>query len=219
MEADDLIDGATTNSPETSSWLTMGDAVAAEDQAELDWHRSRADHVPMQHAQCNVSRFSRWVTEAHAQRERAEKAEAALAADVVARTEILRANVEDGRFDLAFSGEGAAVVAASLVELYRTGGGENYLEMQFHSRDTREQFVVAIQRVAGLTPHQLRAQAETDAAGLREQNEALRAELDLAIQMLESTDRECWPEGGTTRFGRMAGHFRARLSAIDKGEG
>src|SRR5690606_11426128 len=51
----------------TLGWLTMGDAVAAEDMEALDWYLSTRP--------TRAVRFSRWHTEAKSQRERAERAE------------------------------------------------------------------------------------------------------------------------------------------------
>jgi hypothetical protein len=97
------------------------------------------------------------------------------------RIDIHELVVKNGQFNAKLGGEGPTILATALVELYRTGGGANYLEMLVGDPKNGERFAVTVQRVEGKTPHECRAEAEAKASALRAQNAALRAMVEEAV--------------------------------------
>lgn len=102
-----------------------------------------------------------------AARARAERAEAMNADLIAGRVDIHELTAKSGAFDLKLGGDGAKAVCAAFIEMFRTGGGQNYLTMTFHDPKTSELFDVTVQRVGGLTPAQKLATAEATIALLR----------------------------------------------------
>jgi hypothetical protein len=82
---------------------------------------------------------------------------------------IVALNVRDGGLDMALEGTSCRLFAESFASEFQRGGGVNYLECRFTSQEVMpgEAFVVTVQRVNGKTPHQLRADAESELAALR----------------------------------------------------
>ena len=82
----------------------------------------------------------------------------------------------DGLY-MGVSGEAPRAMAEMLADQFKRGGGINYIEMRFESKEVcpGEWFVVTVQKVGGQTAHQLRAAAEAEA-------ERLRAELAIATR-------------------------------------
>lgn len=154
------------------------------------------------------------ITDYHAQRTARQQAErerddaAAKFSDLVLeRTNIRDLVIQSGKFDLALGGDGAKLLTAAMVQMYRTGGGDNYIECQLVDDKTGERFTVTVQRVLGKTAHELRtaAEAQRDAA------------ITLAEEAAEMLEQVC----GMTRCRdgcRHAESFRARLATL-RGEG
>jgi hypothetical protein len=99
---------------------------------------------------------------------------------------------------VGLQGGAASLLAEMLAEQYKGSGAVNYLQLSFESRVTLpgEAFIVTVQRVAGKTPHQLRAEAEAERDALRQYLEAAqrRAEsLRERVAVLEQALRGVLP--------------------------
>jgi cell division septum initiation protein DivIVA len=104
-----------------------------------------------------------------------------IAADAVAGgTRILDIAIENGGLSLSLEGGGAQLLAEILAKQYADSEAVNYLQLSFTSQHSApgEAFVVTVQRVAGKTAHELRAEAEADRDRLRAECEALRADAE-----------------------------------------
>lgn len=66
--------------------------------------------------------------------------------------EVKSFHFEDGKFDAAFEGSVVKVIAAELVNLYKSAGGDNYLSLELRDPDTEERFEIIIQRCLGERP-------------------------------------------------------------------
>ena len=77
--------------------------------------------------------------------------------------------VRNGGLDLAVEGGAAGLLAEMLAKQQVDSGGVNYVELSFISKVCApgEMFLVTVQRCAGKTPHQLRAEAEKALAETR----------------------------------------------------
>jgi hypothetical protein len=100
----------------------------------------------------------------------------AIADAVAGGTRILDIAVENGGLSLSLEGGGAQLLAEILAKQYADSAAVNYLQLSFTSQHSApgEAFVVTVQRVAGKTAHELRAEAEADRDLLRAENESLR---------------------------------------------
>lgn len=105
-------------------------------------------------------------------------------------------NIGAGGFDLGLQGGAAQLLAESLAQQFKDGGGINYLELRFESSQALpgEKFVVTIQRVEGLTPAQKLAAmtAERDTAHRKPLTDAEISEIyfeALGQQHLQPKDR------------------------------
>jgi hypothetical protein len=93
-----------------------------------------------------------------------------IAADAVAGgTRILDIAMENGGLSLSLEGGGAQLLAEILAKQYADSAAVNYLQLSFTSQHSApgESFVVTVQRVAGKTAHELRAEAEAELDRLR----------------------------------------------------
>ena len=75
--------------------------------------------------------------------------------------------VRNGEMMLSAHGDGVSMLTQSIVEMYRAGGGENYVEMSMQDRKTGEHFTLTVQRNEGKSPHMFRAEAEKERDKLR----------------------------------------------------
>lgn len=91
-----------------------------------------------------------------------------LSARVMDETVVTELHLRDG-MHLGIEGGACRLLAESFAEQFVESGALNYLEMTLESRRAMpgERFVVTMQRCAGKTPHQLRAEAERELAELR----------------------------------------------------
>lgn len=97
----------------------------------------------------------------------------------------------------------------ALADQFVESGAPNYIEMQFHSEATGP-LLFTLQRVNGKTPHQLRAEAEKERAGLAEKLAAANRAVDEAYQRGYATGQE---EIETERD-----ELRAKLEAAEKSD-
>ena len=106
----------------------------------------------------------------------------ALAQKVVDQTMLTGLTVQDGGLTMGLQGGAAGLLAEMLAQQFKDGGGINYLQLSFTSSVTfpGEALIVTVQKCSGKTPHQLRMEAEAEAAQLREDAVTLRAERDNA---------------------------------------
>lgn len=129
-----------------------------------------------------------------------------IAADAVAGgTRILDVAIENGGLSLSLEGGGAQLLAEILAKQYADSHAVNYLQLSFTSQHSApgESFVVTVQRVAGKTAHELRAEAEADRDRLRAESaiEWEHGRSYTAAQILRSAIRglrvrkghELWP--------------------------
>ena len=99
-----------------------------------------------------------------------------LAQKVVDQTMLTGLTVQDGGLTMGLQGGAAGLLAEMLTQQFKDGGGINYLQLSFTSSVALpgEAFIVTVQKCSGKTPHQLRMEAEAEAAGLREFVEHVR---------------------------------------------
>jgi hypothetical protein len=112
-----------------------------------------------------------------------------IAADAVAGgTRILDIAMENGGLSLSLEGGGAQLLAEILAKQYADSAAVNYLQLSFTSQHSApgESFVVTVQRVAGKTAHELRAEAEAELDRLRAECESLTECLRECADDLES---------------------------------
>ena len=100
-----------------------------------------------------------------------ERLEALLAADL----HLLRAGPTELGFTLETAGRAVAIIAGQLATWLREHGAENYTEtgMEFAHHETP--YTVTVQRRNGMTPHQLRREAERSLAQVEADAGRLRA--------------------------------------------
>jgi len=74
----------------------------------------------------------------------------------------------DGLY-MGLSGGAAMVMAEMLAEQYKQGGGINYIEMRFESKESMpgQRFLVTVNRADAKTPHELRVEVEAERDRLR----------------------------------------------------
>lgn len=98
-----------------------------------------------------------------------DKLREALAQKVVSQTMLTGLVVQDGGLTIGLEGGAAGLLVEMLAQQFKDGGGTNYLQLSFTSSVCLpgEAFIVTVQKCAGKTPHQLRMDAETEAAALR----------------------------------------------------
>ncbi len=169
--------------PETG-WLTIPEDEASVLVAGHKMHGSGFSRLHLAVGEM-IAQRSRALS---AERERDELSEK-WAAQVAGDTTIERLVIESGRFELDMSGDGPRVLSAALIQLYRSGGGHNYLEMHMMDTEKNEQFAVTVQRVGGVTPHQARVAAE---AALAKAESRCAAALKLAGEAVPAAFYEGW---------------------------
>jgi hypothetical protein len=96
----------------------------------------------------------------------------------------------DGLY-MGVSGEAPRVMAEMMADQFKRGGGINYIEMRFESKEVcpGEWFVVTVQKVGGQTAHQLRAAAEAEIERLRAEVETLGTDNDVLRADVLETNR------------------------------
>lgn len=159
----------------------------------------------------------KWLRGRVAELEREVDQQRDIAADAVAGgTRILDIAIENGGLSLALEGGGVQLLAEILAKQYADSEAVNYLQLSFTSQHSApgESFVVTVQRVAGKTAHELRAEAEADRDRLRAENEALRADAE-RYRALRSVLRESMAEA---QYDACIDAARGAAQAQAKGE-
>ncbi len=107
-----------------------------------------------------------------------ERDEAHEAYEKLAEPSLNWMRLENGQLDMAVAGAVVQHIAAAMAGWFRESGAENYVEMSLNARDEPfERYVVTVQKVGRLSPHEARVAAEARAEEAEAERDALAGPL------------------------------------------
>ena len=126
-----------------------------------------------------------------------ERDEAHEAYEKLAEPSLNWMRLENGQLDMAVAGAVVQHIAAAIAGWFRESGAENYVEMSLNARDEPfERYVVTVQKVGRLSPHEARvaaiARAEKAEADRDRLQEALTGLLSLYVELVNCGDCGRW---------------------------